>query len=340
MAIFSRFSASPLAPDDVAKRKRALQSMGGRGGEVAPMAGLARARAEARMNPSAAPGGVPEPQPLRPGDNVIDPALAQQGTRAPPPAVDTRPPSPTPPHYGDLGGVEPIKAAVATSGLSKRPGDIPTASSGAPPPPAPPTDPFDLGALQAQQAKERDATGQQFDVQAARAAADASNRGGLGGLGLSGATSALVADSGRASARAKALALMEQARGQRGELSQAVIDRANLQDLANQGQDLSSIGIKPGPGEAAANQADSLATNAGVDLTQIGGGFDDDKPAGSKEKPYGFSPEEYAQVAASAPGGLTLVPYKPPFSDTTFQVYTDKLGHWYYFGSKAGKASQ
>lgn len=342
MAVFSRFSSSPITPTDTRRRQRGIQALAQE--RINPEGGAEptdpRARAFGALKREGAPSlaeqaagvtgtkGATMTADQAYAAPVARPTTADQVYQPPPPPVSSArtadqayvppPPAAPAPDYASLpGGHDALERGVGAT------------------PAAPSTNPFDLANVRAQQAAELEAMRTDYDHATAKAQADAEARGGLGGFGLSGATSALVRDAGLAGANSRAKGLAALQKEQRGELRDTSIDFANLRDLADNGVDLSAIDPSLAPSEDALadeSRDELLTSNAGVDATAVNGGLDEANTApGSRERPYEVDAREVAKIVALN-GPLKLALYTAPFGVKPTIEYEDANGRRYYFG--------
>lgn len=193
-------------------------------------------------------------------------------------------------------------------------------------------DPFNVDDIRAQQAEDERLLNQEWQSRIAAARADAENRAGLGGLGLSGAATALVGDTEMKGARERGQAISDLRAGQRGELTQAIIDRANLIDAEDAlGEDLDkdgTTGTTP-KGEDTKAIDDVIARLNTVDYNQnaIGGDEDTAGGIGTFQEPYAIGPDEKAQLEAA---GLKLTDKGwAPGYDGKLRIYADGKGRFY-----------
>jgi hypothetical protein len=193
-------------------------------------------------------------------------------------------------------------------------------------------DPFDVHDVRRQQGEDIRLAEEDWTARLAEARMNAENTASLGGMGLSGAASALVSDTERQGAREKAQAISDLRRGQRQELTQTVIDRANLIDAeAALGEDLNDDGkIASGKADEDPNKRDAqdeiVNRLAGYDHA-VG---DADTEAGTREEPLSATTAQLQQLREA---GLRLEPaftlgYNP---DTGYglQVYSDQFGRYF-----------
>jgi hypothetical protein len=192
--------------------------------------------------------------------------------------------------------------------------------------------PFDIEDVRRQQAEDERLLNQQWLDRIASARADAENRAALGGFGLSGAAAGLVNDTETKGARERGEAISDLRAGQRGELTQAIIDRANLIDAEDAlGEDIDKDGTQgtTPKGENPEAIDDVIARLNTVDYNTgvFGGDEDTEGGIGTFQEPYAIGPEEKAQLEAA---GLKLTDKGwAPGYEGKLRIYADGKGRFF-----------
>ena len=358
MAIFSRYSSGPQSSDSLRARKGALRSMRGSlstRGAAQPQAPAPAMNVDDRRTAvqqlraqkgGAAPGVQPQ-APTTPARTSTINAAQPSGRSGPqafpggsPPPLDA--PSTQRPDLSGAAdelaaknkGKADLAAAVEAERVRREEATarntVPSVDPQVPGilDPVPPN-PFNLDDVRAQQELDVKNTEQEWMARLAAARADAENRAALGGMGLSGAASALVSDTEMQGAREKSQAISELRKGQRQELVQTAIDRANLIDAeAAIGEDLDGDGKiasgDPGDNPDKVKVVDDIVNN--VPSLDYGFGDPDTEP-GSRYEPLVITPEQLEQLKGA---GLSMTEIPSiEVNGQTLAMYGDGDGRFF-----------